>query len=167
LGRREEARTEFEHLAAEGFTDLPHDALWLACIAYLSEACAFLGDSDRAALLYQLLLPYAGRTVTVGTAAACYGAASRYLGLLAATMSRWEQAQQHFEDALEMNQRMGARPWLAHTQQQYGDMLLARGQQGDRQKAMALLDRALAIARELGMASLLERVLARREILGA
>ncbi|MCI0859064.1 MAG: protein kinase [Chloroflexi bacterium] len=167
LGRREEAQAEFEHLAAEGFTDIPRDALWLGCIAYLCEACAFLGDAERAESLYELLLPYAERTVTVGTAAACYGAAARYLGLLSATMSRWEEAQQHFEHALEMNQRMGAKPWLAHTQQQYGDMLLARGQPGDRQKATALLDQALAIASELGMAALLERVLARREILEA
>ena len=62
-----------------------------------------------------------------------------------------------------MNQRMGAKPWLAHTQQQYSDMLLARGQPGDRQKAMSLLDQALTIASELGMAALVERVVAKQE----
>jgi ubiquinone/menaquinone biosynthesis C-methylase UbiE len=39
--------------------------------------CAFLGDVDRAATLYELLLPYDGRTVVVGGATACYGAAAR------------------------------------------------------------------------------------------
>jgi tetratricopeptide (TPR) repeat protein len=39
--------------------------------------------------------------------------------------------------------------------------------QQDRQKAMALLDEALAISRELGMRPLMERVLSRREILSA
>jgi tetratricopeptide (TPR) repeat protein len=39
--------------------------------------------------------------------------------------------------------------------------------QQDRQKAMALLDEALAISRELGMRPLMERVLSRREILTA
>ena len=47
-------------------------------------------------------------------------------------MERWEEAAQHFEDALAMNARMGARPWLAHTQHEYAVMLLARDQPGDR-----------------------------------
>ena len=38
-----------------------------------------------------------------------------------------------------MNARMGARPWLAQTQREYGRMLLARGASGDRKKAEELL----------------------------
>jgi hypothetical protein len=56
-----------------------------------------------------------------------------------------------------MNARMRARPWLAHTQHEYAEMLLARDQEEDRSKAMSLLDEALAIARELGMKSLVEK----------
>ena len=65
-GAREEARAEFEHLARHDFADLPRDGLWMACITYLVDVCTFLGDKDRAATLYQLLLPYAGRTVVIG-----------------------------------------------------------------------------------------------------
>ena len=103
----------------------------------------------------------------MGAAVVCCGAASRYLGLLSATMSRWEDAQGHFEHALEMNSRMGATPWLAHTQQQYAEMLLDHGQPEDRAKALSLLDKSMAIATELGMGSLTERVLSRRKILKA
>ena len=39
--------------------------------------------------------------------------------------------------------------------------------EGDRAKAMALLDESLAISSELGMRPLMERVLSRRELLGA
>jgi DNA-binding CsgD family transcriptional regulator len=158
LERREEARAEFEHLARHDFADLPRDSLWMACMAYLTDVCAFLGDAARAATLYQLLLPYAGRTVVIGNATACYGAVSRYLGMLAATMERWEEAAQHFEDALAMNTRMGARPWLAHTQHEYAKMLLARNQPGDREEATALLNVALSTARELGMRALESRL---------
>jgi class 3 adenylate cyclase/tetratricopeptide (TPR) repeat protein len=161
LGLKQEARDEFELLAAHDFADLPQDALWIACITYLSEVCAVLGDTAHAATLYQLLLPYAGHTIVVGFAV-CYGAASRYLGLLASTMSRWEVAEEHFQDALEMNARIGAKPWLAHTQHEYAAMLLARGQPGDRTQARSLLDEALAISRALGMTSLVEKVEARR-----
>jgi DNA-binding NarL/FixJ family response regulator len=157
LGREREARAAFEQLAAHDFADLPQDSLWLTCVIYLAEVCAFLGDAHRAATLYRLLLPYNGYTVVVGATDVCYGAAARYLGMLAATMERLEAAAQHFEDALAMNARMGARPWLAHTQHQYARMLLARNQPGDHDKAMTLLDAALATAHELGM-----RVLAAR-----
>ncbi len=159
LGRTKEARAEFEHLAQHDFADIPRDALWMGCMAYLVDVCTFLGDRSHAAILYQLLSPYAGRTVVIGQAAACYGALSRYLGALATTLERWDEAAQHFEDALAMNTRMEAWPWLAHTQYQYAIMLLARDQAGDSEKAKELLKAALATARELGMGALEERIM--------
>ena len=158
LGREREARVAFVHLAQHDFADLPRDALWVGCITYLAEVCAFLGDAARAAILYQLLLPYAGHTVVLGGGVVCYGAASRYLGMLATTMARWDAAEQHFTDALAMNARMDARPWLAHTQHAYAKMPLARNQPGDHAKAMALLDTALTTARALGMHALEARL---------
>ncbi len=47
------------------------------------------------------------------------------------------------------------------------DTLLQRNEPGDREKATSLLDESLAISSELGMRPLMERVLSRREILGA
>ena len=105
--------------------------------------------------------PYAGRNVVVGGSVACYGAASRYLGMLATTMERWDEAEQHFQEALAMNTRTGARPWLAHTQHDYAVMLLARGQPEDRTQAMTLFEEALTTARELGMRALEARLTAR------
>ena len=163
LGLEDEARVEFEQLATNDFAAIPQDALWVLCIVYLAEVCAFLGDARRAATLYQLLLPYARYNIAMGPTVASYGAASRYLGLLAATRSRWSEAQHHFEDALAMNARMGARPWLAHTQHAYAKMLLARGQVGDHEQAMSLLDAALASSCELGMRALEARVTALQE----
>jgi len=160
LGRTQEARAEFEHLARHDFADLPRDGLWMACMTYLADVCTFLGDRNRAAILYQLLLPYAGRTVVIGNAVACYGAMSRYLGALATTLRCWDEAEQHFEAALAMNAHMEARPWLAHTQYQYATMLLARDQSGDSEKAVELVKAALVTARELGMRALEERITA-------
>jgi DNA-binding CsgD family transcriptional regulator len=64
------------------------------------------------------------------------------------------------KDALALNARMGARPWLSHTQYDYATMLLARGQVGDREKAVALLNAASTTARMLGMQALDERITA-------
>ena len=110
LGLKAEAQAEFAHLAQHDFADFPQDGLWVTCITYLAEVCAFLQDTARAATLYQLLLPYAGHNVVVGGVVVCYGSASHYLGMLAATMERWDDAEQHFQEALAMNARIGARP---------------------------------------------------------
>lgn len=158
LGLMAEARAEFERLAVHDFAAIPQDAIWLACIIYLAEVCTALGDAARAATLYRLLAPCAGQNIVVGFTGASYGAATRYLGMLAATMAHWEQAQAHFEDALAMNARMQARPWLAHTQYQYATMLLARGQQRDQAQAAALLSAARQTSQALGMHALTARL---------
>jgi DNA-binding CsgD family transcriptional regulator len=160
LNLREEARAEFEAIAAHNFDDIPRDGMWVTCMAYLTEVCAFLGDERRAAILYRALLPYARRNIVVGTTGACFGAACRYLGMLAATMRRWEESAGFFADGIEMNARQGAKPWLAHTQHQYALMLLSRGQVGDQERAAAFLNEALAIGRELGMSGLEARITA-------
>jgi tetratricopeptide (TPR) repeat protein len=160
LGRTDEARAEFETLAEHDFADLPRDAVWMGTMTCPADVCTFLGDKARADKLYQMLLPFAGRNVVVGNSQACYGALSRYLGALATTLERWDDAARHFEDALAMNAHMDARVWLAHTQEQYATMLLARHQSGDRDKAAALLEAALATTRELGMRALEERITA-------
>jgi tetratricopeptide (TPR) repeat protein len=158
LELRDECRAIFEKLVSNGLTFVPQDSLRVASLAYLSEVCAYLGDAKRANTLYDLLLPYDGRTVVVGGATACYGAAGRYLGMLATTMSAWQAAERHFEGALELDRRMGAWPWLAHSQCEYGAMMLARGREADRQRAFALLDEASATAQRLDMVYLTQKI---------
>ncbi len=91
----------------------------------------------------------------------------RVLGLLSHTMAELDGAVGHFEEALAFCRKAGRRPQLAWTCYDYADALRDREGEGDRQKAVALLDESLQISRELGMRPLMERVLARREILKA
>ena len=91
-------------------------------------------------------------------------AVDRVLGLLAHTLGNLDQASAHFEDALAFCRKAGYRPELAWACCDYSDMLLQRNEEGDRTKAMSLLDESLAISSELGMRPLMERVLSRREI---
>ena len=76
--------------------------------------------------LHSLLLPYADR-VAVGYPEIAVGAVAHFLGVLSTTMARWDEAERHFEDALRINKGLGARPWLAHTYDEYARMALARG----------------------------------------
>ena len=163
LGAREAARQVFEELAADGFAGLPNDAIRTASLAYLAEVCAWLGDAARATRLYQLLLPYAGRCIVFGAHNASLGAADRLLGLLSATLQQWSEAQRHFETAIEVDQRSGGRPWLPRTRCDFAQMLLRRGDAGDREQALLLLDAALDEARALGLASVIERAQALRQ----
>ena len=162
LGARDEARAVFDKLAASGFAAMPHDAIRIASLAYLAEVCAWLGDTVRAATLFDLLLPYAGRNLVFGAHTASFGAAARLLGMLATTLQRWDVAQQQFEFAMQFDQCSGGRPWLAHSRHAYAAMLLRRGGSADRERALPLLEAALAEARQLGMARLEQAVLSLR-----
>jgi eukaryotic-like serine/threonine-protein kinase len=157
LARRDEAAVAFEPLAARGFANIERDNQWLIAMAGLAETCAFLGDARRAAELRELLLPYARRNVVIVEGWACFGSADRPLGLLATTLGLWDDAEVHFQSALDLNARLGAQPWLARTELGYAQMLLAWHRPGDAERARELLHRALTTARNLGMMTLAER----------
>ncbi len=159
LGRDAEARSELDVIAARDFADFPRDMFWLPGLAQISEVVAALGDGDRAEILYGLLAPYANRS-TVVTVAYCGGPVSRSLGLLAATLCRFEEAAHHFEQAIEQAQSMGATPWRVHAQHDYAQMLVARGEHDDRDRGLELAAGAGATAERLGMTRLRERLVA-------
>jgi tetratricopeptide (TPR) repeat protein len=119
------------------------------------------GDQSAAAEHYAYLLGQRGTVI------AAVLSVDRLLGLLAHTVANLDQAATHFEDAMAFCRKAGYRPELAWTCCDYADALRERGGPGDKEKAVALLDESLAISSELGMRPLMERVLSRREILGA
>jgi tetratricopeptide (TPR) repeat protein len=112
--------------------------------------------------LYDLLLPYASLNA-VAPVEAAIGSASRALGMLATVLGRLADAARHYDEALRMNTSMGARPWVVHTEHDYARMLEARGEPGDRERALELARSSIDRYRSLGMdsyateATLLER----------
>ncbi|MDR7420297.1 MAG: AAA family ATPase [Armatimonadota bacterium] len=135
---------------------LPRGGLWLSTLSATALAAAHLDDADAAAAVYPLLLPYASRTIIIPVPhpAVCCGAASLYLGLLATVMSRWDEADAHFDAAIAHNTRVGARTFLARTQCEHARMLARRGRTADRDRALALLEQAEAAAHGLGLIAL-------------
>ena len=79
---------------------------------------------------------------------------ARYLGLLAETLGRRDDAVRHHEDALKTNTRAQAPPWIARSRHELARALLARCNTEDEQRAIDLLRRAEHEARTLGMRSL-------------
>jgi DNA-binding CsgD family transcriptional regulator/tetratricopeptide (TPR) repeat protein len=165
LGDRDAAGAILEDLARDDFAAVPRDARWTVCLVYLAEVCAALADAPRAAVLYRLLLPWEGRNVVLGSGNGCWGSSSRFLGLLAATMRRWPDAERHFGVAVAMNQRMGAAAVLAHTRLDFAAMLQGRSAPGDPERAAFLIEEAEGTARSLGLTAAMRRVAAARETL--
>jgi DNA-binding CsgD family transcriptional regulator len=151
-----EASHELRRLLSEGLGAL-RPSLWLAALVYLADACALLGDEAAAEALYPELAAYEGGNVMVGHLVACYGATDRYLGMTASVLGDWDRAERHFQAALALDTRLGARTWLAHTAYWYAHMLLARGTADDRSQARAQLGLVLGLARAIGLPSLERR----------
>ena len=151
LGEVAESRAEFEQLAAGEFAALYRDNSWLFGISLAVEACARLGDASAAKVLLGQLTPFAGRHA-IAHAEGSVGAVDRYLGLLARTVDRLDEAERHLRAAITFNEQMGARPWVAHCQHDLAGVLRKRGRAGDAAAANALDRQALETARALGMA---------------
>jgi DNA-binding CsgD family transcriptional regulator/tetratricopeptide (TPR) repeat protein len=156
LGMEVEARRELALIAAGGLEPF-RESLWLTALTYLTDASSALGDEAMAATVYAEFEPLGGTNVMIGHLVSCYGAADRYLGMLAALLGEPERAAEHFERAMQLNRNMGAATWLAHTAYEYGRFLLARGE-GDGARADALLSEAASLAGRIGMPTLLGRI---------
>ena len=156
LGREADARAMLEILSEDDFAALPRTNEWLFSMGFLAEVAQRLDDFVAAQAIYRNLLPHAFRNACTHDYIAT-GSVSRALGLAAATASKWVDAERHFEDALEMNSRMGARPWSAYTACDWAGMLIRRDGPGDTERAEVLLTGAVETAHELGLATVLER----------
>jgi len=117
------------------------------------------GDAVAAAELYTVLESESGTLLSNNTDISV----DRLLGMLAQTMGNLDQAAEHFEDSLAFCRKAGYRPELAWTCCDYAETLGDRNGEGDRAKAITMLDETLATSSELGMWPLMKRVTERLE----
>jgi DNA-binding SARP family transcriptional activator/tetratricopeptide (TPR) repeat protein len=146
LGDDEAARALLEEAAAEGFDRMPRDANLLIGLAQLADACAALGDGERAAAVVPLLEPFADRMVSLVRATGLAGSAARPLGRALATAGRWSEAIAALEEAIAADRSRGGIPFAARAQRDLAEVLLARAAPGDGARAGGLLDEAAAAA---------------------
>ena len=116
-GRRTDAEAVVGRLAERQFAVLERDMNWIAAIAELTEACQLLNDAERATVLYQQLLPFAGRIVTCARGAQAYGPVDYFLGLSAQTTGQPTVARQHLSNALVLSESCGAHAWAQAARQ--------------------------------------------------
>jgi hypothetical protein len=164
VGREDDAQRWLSSLV-DAVHNVPRNGIWLPALAVASLAAIRLGDSEAAASVHPLLLPYAEQVIvaTVPHPVACFGAASLYLALLDAMMSRWEEADDHFAAAIRTNTSLAQDPcWLARNTNTR--MLTLWGRAQDRRRALSLLDSAETTARAVGIAAVLDGIERLREL---
>jgi tetratricopeptide (TPR) repeat protein len=144
----------------------PESFVWGADMAIptlLAMSVALVGNRERAAWLLEKLRPFARTFMSSGMSGYSWiGAGAYYLGLLAASLERWDEADAFFVEALDLVEPVGARPAAARVRYDRARLLLARGRAEDRARAEALLDDARREAEALGMAGLVQLIARRR-----
>ena len=150
-GRTEEARAAYEtlrHLPATGNRDLET----LRALMHMTVLILAFGDRETAHAAYALLSPQVADTGATGTGSVFVGGSlHRQLGQLAALLGRTDQALGHFAQALTINTRIGARPFVALTRLDWAGTLRTRAAHGDFGHAQALARQAATEARRLDM----------------
>jgi hypothetical protein len=106
---------------------------------YASVACARLGDTRRAERLHQILEPERERLVTTG--ASWFGATTHYLGLLAATLGRSDEADAHFSAAEATYAALDAEPWLTRLHSDWPAAVPGAPRRSGPEAATALMER--------------------------
>lgn len=152
-GRPEEAREQLEDLG-ETLSAVPPDGDWMITVTLLAEVAAALGDEAASGLLYDLLSPYCNVNVVIGHGAVCYGPVARYVGRLALTIGRHDEAVALLRQAVDASAALGAVVQLAHARLDYATAL---GAGGDWAQARPLIQQAAATASQLELALVARR----------
>jgi hypothetical protein len=153
VGNLAEARRILDRLATGDFAVLRAGREALVTAALLAETCATLADEARAETLYRFLEPFAQQWIA-WTDTQTLGPVTFFLGLLARTRGRPDDAARHFEHALASTTAAAARPYAARTQLEFAVLLRRRDAPGDAARADVLLRAALLAAETLGMDTL-------------
>lgn len=149
-GRPSSAQRLLAELAAGDYAALASDPDVLSTASWLAEICLRLRATDAAARLYERLAPFRDRVAGMYVIS-CRGSMARYLGLLATTAGREEDAVACFEAALESNLAIGAELFVAWTRWELAQLLEARGEE---KRARILAEEARATAVRLGLGKL-------------
>ena len=152
--QQNEARRSYSQLDVKELSALARGGLWPHVMAQCAQLSIAVDDQERVRTCYELLHPYPDHIIYGGYIPVCAGAIAHFLGCLAGSLSDWRNAEMFFDQASIAHDKLGFEPLVANTMLAHADMLSRRGNPGDRYHALELLDRALGLAREIGMVRL-------------
>ncbi len=150
LGMLDEAQSGFDAIVSE-WSGLARDTLWPLTLFFLAETAWKLERGDAADLLLAELEPYAGLTIRAGYTTNG-GPADRCRGVLAELAGRHALADECIASARVLASASGSPIWLAQVEISWSWIL---GRRGDSARAADHRDRALALAQQFGIGSIL------------
>jgi len=151
LGDHDLARATFEEFRHMPGT-IEVGPRWAALLGKIGTVALMLDDTGTADRVYQELSGLAPTYTGDGSGAAFPGgSAQRVVGDLALATGRVDEAIRRHTDAIEMNARIGARPFLALSRLGLAKALMAKGNPGDLRTARALAAEAAAEFRQLDL----------------
>lgn len=105
VGRTDEADAILDEMTPDALRSLHVDSSWYIALAAASECISVTGHAAAAAVVYELLEPFAERIALTSISAT--GPVAHHLGVCAAALGRQDQARLHFERAVGMGDRLG------------------------------------------------------------
>ena len=160
LGRLDDAREVFDRLMAV-LPDMPPDPNWIITAVRSAAVCADLGDRAAADRLYPLLAPYADRIA--GNGVIWLGSVAHFLGVLATTLERFDDAERHLAAAGAVHERLSAPGWLARTRLERARLMIeAAARRRTLTRPGSSCDQVMTTARQLGLVGLERRAAALR-----
>jgi len=143
------------------------DAQHIEVLPYLARAYLMRDEIKKAEELIEKCYGYAEKTGNrIGIARA-----EKLKGILFRHQKDWGQSIQHFESSLQEHKSLGTDKWwvylFADLLYEYGLMYLERNEEGDKERAHSLLDRAMAMFEKIGLRQRMERIIAKKKLLTA
>ncbi len=126
----------------------------MTLMAHFVELAFDFEDHATLATLYGLLEPFSHMNLVLDMTRYNAGSVQGYLGILSSGLGRKDQARAHLETALDLEQRMRARPARIRVAYHLAQLLLQSDDRRDQERARALLDDAESENRELGLRNL-------------
>jgi DNA-binding CsgD family transcriptional regulator len=151
LGDHDLARATFEEFRHMPGT-MEVGPRWAALLGQIGTVALLLDDTGTADRVYRELSGLAPTFTGDGSGLVFSGGSlQRLIGDLALTTGRVDEAIRRHTDAIEMNARIGARPFLALSRLGLAKALAAKGDPGDLPTARALVTEAAAEFRRLDL----------------
>ena len=145
IDRRPDGAEILERAAGQRFGHLGHDQMRMCGLAMHADTAAQTGSVQAAAVLYELLDPYADQFVWNGGMG--FGHARMSLALLTATLGRHAEADAHFAFACAFHHEHGLRVSEARSELGWAEALADRG---ETERAREHAARTLELARKHG-----------------
>ncbi|MCX6401904.1 MAG: BTAD domain-containing putative transcriptional regulator [Propionibacteriales bacterium] len=154
-GDLDKAGRLLRELADNEFGVVQTDIAWLAALCLLGSAASKLDNQAAAARLHEMLLPHSGRNALVWVGFCC-GPVDHYLGQLAQSLGRADEAIQRYDAAIALAVTMGSAPLASRIRLDRCELELTFEDRNPAQIAADLRQIALD-AGQLGMARVAAR----------